>query len=45
MKPLILSTLKSFATGVLTIAIAVTVLAIPLKLVYLWGCFLWNLIG
>jgi uncharacterized membrane protein len=44
MKAQILATLKAFATGILTIAIAVTILALPLKLVFLWGKFLWNLL-
>lgn len=45
MKALILQTLKSFATLIVSIAFAVTILTIPLKLVYVWACFLWNLIG
>ena len=42
-KALVIATLKAFGTAIVTIAIAVTILAIPLKLVYLWGKFLWNL--
>lgn len=35
--------LQGFATGFVTLIIGVTICAVPLKLVYLWGKFLWNL--
>ena len=31
-------------SALLTILIAVSILTIPLKLIYTWGCFLWNLL-
>ena len=31
-------------SALLTILIAVSIFTLPIKLIYVWGCFLWNLL-
>lgn len=44
-KILLLTTgLKSFAKGIASLFLIVSIFTLPLKLIYVWGCFLWNLL-